>query len=118
MRQLLVVVAGAGALLLSGCGSKSSASRAPYTVDDVKRAFAQHGIEFRPGPAHSSKHLIIVPLLAFVAYLFHWTSSGVIRERSPRRRSPFGAAVLPSKERYEVDDGEQRESDPSEVYDT
>ena len=43
-------------LLLVGCGSSSRSKGVPYSIDDVKRAFARNGVRLQLGPAPSSKY--------------------------------------------------------------
>jgi hypothetical protein len=43
-------------LLLGGCGSRSRSKGVPYSIEDVKRAFARNGVRLQLGPAPSSKH--------------------------------------------------------------
>jgi hypothetical protein len=49
-------------VLLAGCGSSSSGSHAiPFSIDDVKRAFARHGVRLQSGPTPSkSEHRLAV----------------------------------------------------------
>ena len=44
----------AALLLVAGCGSGSGSGEVRYSVDDVRRAFARHGVRLQSGPVPSN----------------------------------------------------------------